>query len=156
MDRGVQREGPGSVVAEELLQQLDTIVQDFLTRCQTEPLKTAEAPGWGTREVLAHFLYYHQIAAWGVASVNTGGPPWRSPATADQMNAAFVPLHAQESVEDLVRQLRLAHARVVKAVREVKDPNAVVGIRGTGEPMTLAQRLEMTVGHWRGHLKELG
>lgn len=144
------------MVTEGLVKELDGTVQDFLTRCQTEPLKTAEAPGWGTREVLAHFLYYHQIAAWGVASVTTGGPPWRSPATADQMNAAFVPLHAEESIEDLVKQLRLAHVRLIKAVGEAHDPNAVVGVRGTGEPMTLVQRLEMTLNHWRGHLKELG
>ena len=144
------------MVSEELLQQLDTIVADFLTRCQSEPLKTAEAPGWGTREVLAHFLYYHHIGAWGVALVNTGGPPWRSPATPDQMNAAFIPLHAQESIEDLVTQLRLAQARLGRAVREAKDPDAVVGTRANGEPMTLAQRLEMTLNHWRGHLRELG
>jgi hypothetical protein len=139
-----------------LLQQLDATVQDFLTRCQTEPLRTSEAPGWGTREVLAHFLYFHQIAGWGVASVNTGGPPWRSPATADQMNAALVPLYAEESIEDLVNQLRFAHTRLMKAVREAKDPNAVVGVRGASEPMTLVQRLEMTLNHWRGHVKELG
>jgi DinB family protein len=148
--------GLGPLVASEVVNELDSVVQDFLTRCQTEPLKTTEAPGWGTKEVLAHFLYYHQIAGWGAASINTGGPPWRSPATADQMNAAFVPLHAEESIDDLVKQLQLAHGRLMKAVREAEDPNAVVGVRGTGEPMTLAQRLEMTLNHWRGHLKELG
>jgi len=106
--------------------------------------------------VLSHFIYYHQIAAWGIASVNTGGPPWRSPATADQMNAALVPLHRDESASELVNQLRLAQARLAKAVRETADPNAVVGIRGNGEPMTLAQRLQMTINHWRGHLNQLG
>lgn len=140
----------------ELLKDLDLAVQTFLARCESGAAgASSEGPGWGTKEVLAHFLYYHQIAAWGIACINTGGPPWRSPATADQMNAAAVPLHAGEPVSDLISQLRLAHARLVSAAQEAHDVDAVVGFRGNGEPMTLAQRLQMTANHWRGHAKEL-
>ena len=141
---------------DDLLRELEEAVQAFLTRCESGAMgASSEGPGWGPKEVLAHFLYYHQIAAWGIASVNTGGPPWRSPATADQMNAAAVPLHAGEPIEELVTQLRLAHARLVKAVQEAPDVDALVGYRGNGEAMTLAQRLQMTANHWRGHLGEL-
>ena len=142
---------------DELLKDLDATVRDFLARCEAgELLRSPEGPGWGAREVLAHFLYYHQIAAWGIACANTGGPPWRSPATADQINAAAVPLHAGESTEDLIAQLRLAHARLLTAAQEAKDADSVVGYRGNGEPMTLRGRLEMAANHWRGHQKELG
>lgn len=141
---------------DQLLQAVDQAVEALIARCESGAAgASTEGPGWGPKEVLAHFLYYHEIAAWGVASVNTGGPPWRSPATADQMNAAAVPLHAGEPVSDLITQVRLAHARLVKAVQEAPDIDAVVGFRGNGEAMTLAQRLQLTANHWRGHLKEL-
>ena len=150
------------MVAEALLAELDKAVDAFLSHATSNvgqapspaPGATGEA-AWDVKETLTHFLYYHQIAAWSIASVNAGGPPWRSPATADQMNAACVPLHSDESVADLVTQMRLAHARLRKAVIEAKDPQAVVGYRGNEEPMTLEGRLQMSANHWRGHLEAL-
>ena len=87
---------------------------------------SARVDRWHARDVLMHFIYFHDATAWGIQSVGQGGPPWTLPADADTINEVCRRLHEHESLEDLLTQLRLAHARLMHApgARRASTPSA--------------------------------
>jgi hypothetical protein len=101
----------------------------------------AQVDRWGARDVLMHFLYFHNATAWGIQSVAQGGPPWPIPADADTVNEVCRRLHEQESIDDLLTQLRLAHARLMRAARNAPDLDRGCFQRANGELMSGRQRL---------------
>ncbi len=110
---------------------------------------------WGAWEVLAHLPYWHEATAWGIASAALGGPPWLVSGTADEINAAALRVHAGESVDAIVAQLRQATARLLRVAGEAPDLEATVFRFPDGRTLSAGQRLEMIARHWRGHLQQL-
>ena len=115
----------------------------------------ARVDQWGARDVLMHFIYFHNATAWGIRSVAQGGPPWVVSADADTVNAVCRWLHERESVDELLAQLRQAHARLVRAARESPDLDVACFRRSTGETSTVRQRLEVITKHWAEHVEAL-
>ena len=141
---------------EHLIQQLDRVVDDVLTYfAGAGRTNAARVDRWQGRDVLQHFLYFHDATAWGIQSVATGGPVWTLPADSDTINEVCRRLHEPESVDDLIGQLRLAHARLTRAARSAPDLDRPCFRRANGETMTGRQRLELLARHWREHVQEL-
>ena len=139
-----------------LLGNLDRVVQDTLGYFQGPGrTTTARVDRWQARDVLMHFLYFHDATAWGIQSVALGGPPWPVPADSDHVNEVCRRLHEHESFDELLTQVRQAHARLVHAVRNASDLDAPCFRRSTGEVMTGRQRLELLAKHWGEHVGEL-
>ncbi|MET0851111.1 MAG: hypothetical protein ABW020_08295 [Candidatus Rokuibacteriota bacterium] len=115
----------------------------------------ARVDRWEARDVLMHFLYFHDGTAWGIESVTQGGPVWPVPASADAVNEVCRQLHAGESLDELLTQLRLAHARLVRAARGAPDLDRPCFARANGETLTVRQRLEGITRHWAEHVREL-
>jgi hypothetical protein len=84
-----------------------------------------------------------------------GGPVWPLPADADTINEVCRRLHEHESLDDLIAQLRLAHARLAAAARRSPDLDRPCFRRASGETMTGRQRLELLARHWAEHVQEL-
>jgi hypothetical protein len=80
---------------------------------------------------------------------------WMLPADADTINEVCRRLHEHESVDDLIGQLRLAHARLTRAARGAPDLDQPCFRRASGETMTGRQRLELLARHWAEHVQEL-
>jgi hypothetical protein len=141
---------------EVLIANFDRAVQDALAYFEG-PGRTslAQVDRWRARDVLMHFIYFHDATAWGIQSVALGGPPWPVPADSDTVNEVCRLLHEHESVDDLLAQLRLAHARFMRAARSSPDLNKPCFQRATGELMTGRQRLELLARHWTEHVREL-
>jgi hypothetical protein len=110
---------------------------------------------WQARDVLQHFIYFHDATAWGIQSVALGGPVWPVPAGADTVNEVCRRLHEHETFDELFTQVRLAHARLQKAARNAPDLDRPCFQRADGEVMTGRQRLELLARHWREHVQEL-
>jgi hypothetical protein len=110
---------------------------------------------WGAKEVLIHFLYFHEATAWGILSTSVGGPVWTVPADWDKINEISVLLHKDESVDDLILQLRSSHDRLRRAVATVVDLDQPVMKRPNGKFATAHERLERIKRHWEEHLEEL-
>jgi hypothetical protein len=139
-----------------LLGNLERVVQDTLAYFQGPGRTTrAQVDRWQARDVLMHFLYFHDATAWGIQSAALGGPPWPVPADTDHVNEVCRRLHEHESFEDLLAQVRQAHGRLVHAVRNAADLDAPCFKRATGEVMTGRQRLELLARHWGEHVREL-
>jgi hypothetical protein len=60
----------------------DRLIQE-LDRAVTEVVSYFDGPGrtskakvdqWQARDVLQHFIYFHDATAWGIQSVAIGGP----------------------------------------------------------------------------------
>src|SRR4029453_182442 len=101
-----------------LIADLDRVAQETLAWfAGAGRASQAQVDRWGARDVLMHFLYFHNATAWGIQSGAQGGPPWPIPADADTVNEVCRRLHEQESVDELLTQLRLAHARLMRAAR---------------------------------------
>ncbi len=141
----------------------DPIIQD-LDRAVSDVLGYFAGPGrtsaarvdrWQGRDVLQHFLYFHDATAWGIESVATGGPVWTLPGDADTINEVCRRLHEQESLDDLIAQLRFAHARLIAAARRSPDLDRPCFRRTNGEVMSGRQRLTLLAKHWREHVAEL-
>jgi hypothetical protein len=116
---------------------------------------TARVDRWEARDVLMHFIYFHDATAWGIESVAHGGPPWTLPADADTINEVCRRLHEHESLDELLAQLRQAHARLMRAARRSPDLDVVCFRRANGEAMTGRQRLELLARHWTEHVQQL-
>jgi hypothetical protein len=141
----------------------DALIED-LDRAVTEVLAYFAGAGrtsavrvdrWQARDVLQHFIYFHDATAWGIQSVALGGPPWPVPGDADTVNEVCRRLHEHEGFDDLLAQVRLAHARLLRAARGSPDLDRPCFRRANGETMTGRQRLELLARHWREHVQEL-
>lgn len=141
----------------------DALIAD-LDRVAQQTLAWFAGPGrtnqgrvdrWGARDVLMHFLYFHNATAWGIQSVAQGGPPWPLPTDADTINEVCRRLHEGESADDLLTQLRLAHARLMRAARNSPDLDQGCFKRPNGELVSVRQRLTVLAKHWAEHVREL-
>jgi hypothetical protein len=142
--------------AVELLNNLDSVVKETLSYFDGPGrTTTARVDQWQARDVLMHFIYFHNATAWGIQSVALGGPPWPVPADSDTVNEVCRRLHAHESVDDLLSQLRQAHQRLMHAARAAGDLDKPCFRRSTGDTMTGRQRIEVLARHWTEHVREL-
>jgi hypothetical protein len=116
---------------------------------------TARVDRWQARDILQHFLYFHDATAWGIQSAAAGGPVWTVPGDADTVNEVCRQLHEHESFDELLVQLRLAHERLIRAARNAPDLDRPCFRRSSGEVMTGRQRLELLGHHWREHMEAL-
>jgi len=145
-----------SAADEALVANLDRVVQETLAYFEGPGRVTsARVDRWQARDVLMHFLYFHDATAWGIESAAQGGPPWPLPADADTINEACRRLHEHESFDELLTQLRQAHARLVRAARRAADLGQPCFRRSTGDLVTGRQRLEVLARHWNEHVREL-
>jgi len=141
---------------EALLAELDRVVRETLTYFESAGRVTsARVDRWHARDVLMHFIYFHDATAWGLQSVALGGPPWPLPTDADGINEVCRRLHEHESFDELLTQVRQAHARLGHAVRNAPDIDKPCFRRTTGEFVTGRQRLEVLARHWAEHVREL-
>jgi len=141
---------------EALIQELDRVVQETLAYFAGPGRTTAvRIDRWQARDILQHFIYFHDATAWGIQSVAQGGPPWPVPADADTVNEACRRLHEHESFDELLVQVRQAHARLLRAARSAPDLDRPCFCRASGEMMTGRQRLELLARHWAEHAREL-
>jgi hypothetical protein len=77
------------------------------------------------------------------------------PADADTVNEVCRRLHEHKSFDELLTQLKQAHARLIQAARGAPDLDRPCVQRSTGEPVTGRQRLEVLARHWAEHVGEL-
>ena len=141
---------------DHLIQTLDRVVNDVLAYfAGAGRTNTARVDRWQARDVLQHFLYFHDATAWGIESVAMGGPVWPLPADADTINEVCRRLHEHESPDELIAQLRLSHARLAAAARRSPDLDRPCFRRLNGETLTGRQRLELLAHHWSEHVQEL-
>jgi hypothetical protein len=141
---------------EALTAELDRTVNAVLDYYeQAGRANPARIDRWGAWEVLAHFTYWHQASAWGIASATLGGPPWLLSGDADQTNDAALAVRAGESYDDLIAELRRSHARLLRVARAAKDLEAPAFRRGNGAIISGRVRLQTIADHWAGHLREL-
>ena len=115
----------------------------------------AKIDKWHARDVLQHFIYFHDATAWGLQSAALGGPPWPLPADADTINEVCRRLHAHESVDELLTQLKQSHARLIRAAKKSPDLDRPCFKRPNGDLVTGRQRLEVLAKHWTEHVDGL-
>jgi hypothetical protein len=139
-----------------LIETLDRAVRDVLAYFDG-PGRTsaAKVDQWQARDVLQHFLYFHDATAWGIQSAALGGPVWPVPGDSDIVNEVCRRLHGHESYDELLTQIRLAHGRLMHAARNAPDLDRPCFKRANGETLTGAQRLDLLAKHWREHVHEL-
>jgi hypothetical protein len=140
---------------EAVIENLDRVVREALAYFGGPGrASAAKVDRWQARDVLMHFIYFHDATAWGIQSAAQGGPVWRVPADTDLVNEVCRRLHEHESLEDLLVQARLAHGRLLSAARN-GDLDKPCFQRADGDIMTGRQRLELLARHWAGHVREL-
>jgi hypothetical protein len=139
-----------------LIDDLDAAVRDVLGYFEgAGRTSKATVDRWQARDVLQHFLYFHDATAWGIQSAAIGGPLWPVPGDSDIVNEVCRRLHEHESYDDLLAQIRLAHGRLMHAARHAPDLDTPCFRRANGDTLTGAQRLELLAKHWREHVAEL-
>jgi hypothetical protein len=138
------------------LTDLDDLVSRTLAYFEG-PGRTNEArvDRWQARDVLMHFIYFHEATAWGIQSVGVGGPVFTVPADWDTINEICRILHEGETLDELMVQIRQAHACLHRAVANSPDLDRPCVRRPDGRLMTGQERLEAITDHWGEHLDEL-
>lgn len=141
---------------EVVIANLDKVVQDTLAYFEGPGRATnARVDRWQARDVLMHFIYFHEATAWGIQSAALGGPLWPVPADSDLVNEVCRRLHEHETFDELLAQVQQAHARLVRAAGNAPDLDKPCFQRVTGETMTGRQRLELLARHWAEHVRDL-
>src|SRR5438874_1991969 len=75
-----------------LIQNLDRVVRDTLAYFDGPGRVTrAHVDRWGARDILMHFIYFHEATAWGIQSAAAGGPPWTSSPRCSDPTCALPP-----------------------------------------------------------------
>ena len=150
------------LAVERWLNALDRTVGDAVTffRSKTDDGTDTESdPGaWGPKQVLAHMLFWHDWTLRSVRGVAAGEPALRQPPTieeVDQWNARAVAERADREIAVLANELANLQRELVGAIRALPDPRAIIGIRGDGTELSVAERLEMMNRHFTNHLAEL-
>jgi len=139
-----------------LISNLDNAVREVLGYFDgAGRTSTAKVDKWQARDVLQHFIYFHEATAWGIQSAALGGPLWQVPGDSDIVNEVCRKLHEHESYDDLLAQIRAAHGHLMTAARNSPDLDTPCFRRANGDTMTGAQRLEALAKHWREHVAEL-
>ena len=115
----------------------------------------AKIDKWQARDVLQHFIYFHDATAWGIQSSALGGPQWPVPGDSDIVNEVCRKLHEHESVDELLKQLKQSHARLIRAAKRSPNLDQPCFKRANGESLTGRQRLELLAKHWSEHVDEL-
>jgi hypothetical protein len=139
-----------------LIGELDRVANETFAYFDGPGRRTdARVDRWQARDILMHFIYFHDATAWGLQSAALDGPPWPLPAGADAINEVCRRLHEHESFDELLTQLRQAHARLVGAARNAPDLDRPCFQRPNGEPVTGRQRLEVLARHWAEHVRDL-
>src|SRR3990172_1016657 len=101
---------------DELLANLDRAARETFAYFEgAGRTPAARVDRWQARDVLQHFIYFHDATAWGMQSVALGGPPWPLAADSDTINEVWRRLRGHESLDELLAQLRQAHARLMRA-----------------------------------------
>jgi hypothetical protein len=140
----------------ELIGEVDRVARETFAYFDGPGRRTdARVDRWQARDILMHFIYFHDATAWGIESAAHGGPPWPVPADADTVNDVCRRLHEPESFDELLAQLRLAHGRLMRAAGNAPDLDRPCFRRANGELMTGRQRLELLARHWTEHVREL-
>src|SRR2546423_3725333 len=94
-----------------LLADLDKVVRDTLAYFDGPGRASkARVDRWQARDVLMHFIYFHDATAWGIQSAGLGGPPWPVPADSDTGNEVCRRLPEHQSLDQLPTQPPQAHA----------------------------------------------
>ena len=146
---------PGAT-KDELLANLDRAARETFAYFEGAGRTTgARVDRWQARDVLQHFIYFHEATAWGIQSASQGGPVWQVPADSDTVNEICRRLHEGESFDELLAQLRGAHARLMRAARGAPDLDRPCFRRADGQVATVRQRLELLAKHWREHVAQL-
>ena len=141
---------------DELLSALDTTVEEVLAYFEGPgATSTARVGDWGPREVLCHFLFWHDATAQGMESASSGGGPVVLDAPTDELNGRVLAQHAGEGIPELVAQARSLHKRLVQAARQLPDLDVTVLQRAEGSLVTARSRVEIIARHWRSHAAEL-
>ena len=139
-----------------LVNGLDEAVREVLAYFEgAGRTSSATVDRWQARDVLQHFIYFHDATAWGIQSAALGGPQWVLPGDADIINEVCRRLHERESFDELLTQLRQAPARLGHAARNAADIDKPCFRRPNGELVTGRQRLEVLARHWAEHVREL-
>ena len=139
-----------------LMRELDEAVREVLAYFEgAGRTSTARIDKWQARDVLQHFIYFHDATAWGIQSAAIGGPVWPVPGDSDIVNEVCRRLHADESFDQLLTQVWLAHGRLMKAAHDAPDLDKPCFKRANGETLTGAQRLALLAKHWSEHVHEL-
>lgn len=141
---------------DQAIAQLDRVAREVLAYFDGPGRGTdARVDRWQARDIMMHFIYFHDATAWGIQSAAQGGPPWPVPGDADTVNEVCRRLHEHETFDELLSQLRQAHARLVNAARNAPDLDRPCFQRSNGEVLTGRQRLELLAKHWAEHVREL-
>jgi hypothetical protein len=101
-----------------LIKELDDAVREVLAYFEGQGRTSkAKVDKWQARDVLQHFLYFHDATAWGIQSAALGGPVWPVPGDSDIVNEVCRRLHEHESYDELLVQIWLSHGRLMQAAR---------------------------------------
>src|SRR3989449_10714970 len=139
-----------------LIANLDRVVEELLAYFEGPGrMAKARVDRGQARDVLMHFISFHDATAWGIQSAAQGGPLWPVPGDSDTVNEVCRRLHEHESFDELLAQVRQAHARLVHAARRAPDLDKPCFQRATGELMTGQQRLELLARHWTEDIQPL-
>ena len=113
-------------------------------------------PGiYGPRELLCKLVWWHEVAADGMESVQAGGDPYRIYASDEEMDLRAVARHAGQPVSQLAAAAEAHQKRIAAAAPTISDPNATIFVHGDGAQDSVPQRLEALVQRWQASIAEV-
>ena len=105
--------GGKTMERESILTNLDGLVSQLCSLLGTQGLASPVKLGtWGPKEILRHFLFWHQVTIEGMESVSKGDPPIRLTAPVDELNAQAVARDSSKSSTQLIAEFSQLQERL--------------------------------------------
>ncbi len=139
-----------------LLSNLSTVVEEALAYFEGPgSTATTRVGDWGSREVLCHFLFWHEITAAGMESATSGGGPRILNAQVNELNEQAITQYTDEGIPQLAARARDLQERLVRAARQLPSLDIAITQRHDGSQATARERLELVSRHWQAHIAGL-
>ncbi len=133
---------------------MDSVVADVVREF---PLHDAPAPanGWGPREVMAHFLFWHSWWAETAEALAASRPAAGLNASIDELNDRAVAQRAGAPISELAAELQALHQRLHQAVLAIPDRESALWPRINQPSIPIQERLAGMARHLQSHLDEV-
>ena len=137
--------------------ELNNSVESFVHFIQNLPEQDLKAQTWGPKEILAHFVFWHEEYVLHLGATFKDRPYLLPQGHFDDLNALAVKKNARKSVSSLVKRFLRAQKRLNSLLVKATDAdlNQKLQFKEGTSPRTVLIGMDRVEAHIREHLRKL-
>jgi hypothetical protein len=136
-------------------EKLKATVEAFCSFLQGLPQSELQDQQWGPKEVLIHFVFWHESCLSQVEHRLAGQSFTLPKGRYSDINAMAVEQNRKYSIEELVHRFRAANEKLCQLAEGEDAGSIMVEMKQGAKPMSLPALISAAEAHIRNHHREL-